>query len=158
MQFGINVILHLLAVHMSVVLISFQVRILAEDNGVNKRTATVMLFVTINRNFQRPIFPFNQQFVTVTIPEDLSGVPFVTITAEDTDRQPPNNVVNYQYRAGDNSDDADYFQINATSGAISVFKDLRYDPRASLAVNEIQQDYVVCICSVIKLQGPVVQN
>ena len=98
-----------------------------------------MLYVTIRRNFQPPVFDALNLFREITIPEDTHpGIVFMTLTASDADRQPPNNVVNFRYRAADNGADADYFQINA-GGGISVKTDLRTDPNAPAKTS-----YIVC--------------
>lgn len=68
------------------IVITFQVRILATDNGTPARSATAVAIIDIRRNFQAP--SWNQQLYSVVIPETQSlGVPFQQVTATDLDSQ-----------------------------------------------------------------------
>jgi protocadherin Fat 4 len=65
---------------------TLQVRVLARDNGSPARSATAVVTVDIQRNFQAPIWVDTSK--SVTIPEVLAyGVTFTNVQANDFDSQ-----------------------------------------------------------------------
>ena len=98
-------------------------RIEATDNAVNQRSATALLIVNVRRNFNVPRFTAGSSTISYLIREDFgAGIPFLTLSATDADNQAPNNLTSFRFLP--TSEGQDYFQIDETTGDISVKQSL----------------------------------
>ena len=103
----------------------YELKVVAEDGGVPKRTGTVDVNVTIlDVNDNDPVF--DKPFYNVTLKEDISlNEIFETVRATDADAG-ENGRVEYRMSANTDSDIAKLFAINATSGELRVIGQLVY--------------------------------
>lgn len=60
---------------------------MARDNGSPARSATAVVIVDIQRNFQPPVWTSNALFAASIAENQPLGVPFVTVDADDFDSQ-----------------------------------------------------------------------
>ncbi|KAL3875972.1 hypothetical protein ACJMK2_033866 [Sinanodonta woodiana] len=109
---------------------TFRIRVEATDNGAFPRKATALVFVKVLRNFNSPLWPLNQLFGSVTIPENqnLDSTIFTLPSATDKESTSPNNITNYRLIGSVPSQGQNYYQVNAATGEVSIKKDLTRDP------------------------------
>ncbi|XP_041363172.1 uncharacterized protein LOC121378881 isoform X2 [Gigantopelta aegis] len=102
----------------------FTVRVVAADGGQPPRSATALVYVTILRNFQPPVW--SQQTYTSRIPETVPVLDKVlTVKAMDGDPKPPNNDVYYHLMG--NVLSLFFFEIDKTKGDIKIRRPLTLD-------------------------------
>ena len=101
----------------------------SEDNGNPPRSATAIVYVTVLRNFFAPTW--QQSTYQERIQETQApGVPFATVQATDRDGPGPNSQISY-YSVGDQLA-MDYFQVDPTTGEVSVSQSLLTDLQATM--------------------------
>ncbi|XP_061182374.1 protocadherin Fat 4-like [Saccostrea echinata] len=101
---------------------TYKLRLLAEDGGSPKKTATATVDITVNRNLAAP--QFNPATYSQTIIENFPvGSEIVTVTATDSDPQAPNNQFKFSLK-GDTIA-KNYFYISPDSGQISLKQTIR---------------------------------
>ncbi|XP_067670938.1 protocadherin Fat 4-like [Haliotis asinina] len=104
---------------------SFTVRVVAQDGGSPPLSATALLYVTVMRNFQRPVWI--SAAYTIEIPEAAPVLEnILRVTATDGDAKPPNNEVVYEL-VGD-AVQLNYFEIVSSTGDIRPRRPLTSDP------------------------------
>ncbi|XP_071105182.1 protocadherin gamma-B1-like [Haliotis cracherodii] len=100
------------------------VRIVAQDGGSPPRSATALLYVTVTRNFARPLW--SSATYATSIPETAPVLEnILRVTATDSDAQPPNNEVSYEL-VGD-AIQLYYFEIVSSTGDIRPRRPLTLD-------------------------------
>ncbi|XP_046560782.1 cadherin-related tumor suppressor-like [Haliotis rubra] len=104
----------------------FTVRVVAQDGGTPPRSAIALLYVTVTRNFQRPVW--SSAAYTIEIPETTPVLEnILRLTARDSDAQPPNNEVTYEL-VGD-AVQLYYFEIVSSTGDIRPRRPLTSDTK-----------------------------
>ncbi len=94
-----------------------QLRIEATDGGNPARTGNALLFITVIRNLNAPVF--DQEMVRVSIPDNTApGAAITTVSASDADREAPNNEV--QYVLMGEGDAPTVFYVDPESGEITL--------------------------------------
>ncbi|KAK3089813.1 hypothetical protein FSP39_006721 [Pinctada imbricata] len=103
----------------------YRIRVRARDGGVPFRFNTSVVIVTMQRNFQAPLW--SAQSYQQTVVETLSlGTVILTVNATDGDPLPPHNTVRYFITA--DQEDLDCFLINEVTGDLALRRSLLYDP------------------------------
>ncbi|KAJ8318063.1 hypothetical protein KUTeg_003154 [Tegillarca granosa] len=106
----------------------YRIRVQARDQGVPFRYNTSVVIVTLQRNFQSPIF--TRQEYTQTIVETLPlGNVILTVNATDGDPLSPFNLVRYSIIGDDAA--TTYFRINETTGLISLMSGINLDTQST---------------------------
>uniref|UniRef100_K1QE50 Protocadherin Fat 1 n=1 Tax=Magallana gigas TaxID=29159 RepID=K1QE50_MAGGI len=101
---------------------TYKLRLLAEDGGSPKKTATTTIDITVRRNLVPP--QFNPKGYYATILENYPvGSEIVMVSATDSDPQPPNN--QFKYSITGDTTAMTYFYINPDSGRISLKQSIK---------------------------------
>ncbi|XP_052689553.1 protocadherin Fat 4-like [Crassostrea angulata] len=101
---------------------TYKLRLLAEDGGSPRKTATTTIDITVRRNIVPP--QFNPTAYNATILENYPvGSEIVTVSATDSDPQPPNN--QFKYSITGDTTAMTYFYINPDSGRISLKQSIK---------------------------------
>ncbi|XP_046579033.1 protocadherin Fat 4-like [Haliotis rubra] len=96
----------------------YQGRVVAYDGGAPPRSATAVAKIRVLRNLFEP--QFSERNYETEILETIGvGTSILQVRAFDNDTRPPFNTVQYEMQSGARQSDI-YFQVDSSSGAISV--------------------------------------
>ncbi|XP_059155367.1 protocadherin Fat 4-like [Physella acuta] len=114
---------------------SFVIRVAALDDGAYPRRGTALVFVDVTRNLQSPRWIAGNPTTATVYENAASGTSVVRVSASDTDSQAPNNVIDYIITSG-----GEYFQVDQSTGLISVKVPVYLDTAANYQVTLIARD------------------
>ncbi|XP_046564129.1 protocadherin Fat 1-like, partial [Haliotis rubra] len=105
----------------------YTLRIEARDGGSPARSATALVYITVNRNLNPPVF--TTQAYSARIPETQQlAVSVVQVQATDGDRVAPYNTLRYEISGAPFSTlGRQYFMVDPVTGVVSVRRNLETD-------------------------------